>query len=343
MSLLGVFLVSGCSLLFGEATPFHDPTLDYQKATTIPAMQANPAKKITFESLMPIPAVSLNPGFKPTKMDPIPKPPLLIHLDEQSGLALVRKNQQEWLVISQPAAVVWEKLQQFWQQKKIALQIVDLQSGVIETAWLKQHPFKEKLGFWANLFHQDPDLEKFRMQLVADDAKKTSVLLSYVQISHDHQAPQRWDHLSKEDLAWQHRSDNQSVRGQALQALTQWWVQDEGVLINGQYLKPRRITLSQDGNRYPVLELEQSFSPAWSNIGWALHQAKIQVDDLDRSLGIYYIRYDRSDKKPVTAYEVKVSRAEKDIHVTVQVNDDVLAPVELSTEILNHIKQALDQ
>ena len=345
-----LILLAGCSALTGDKGLFRDRSFDYQKAQTVPRLEiaAPEGKKINFDDAMPIPPqLTSSPGFKATPEQPIPEPPVLIHLDEQTGLVLSRKDQQEWIFMAQPKALVWQKLGQFWQQKNIPLAIDDINSGVMETSWLKQNPFQAKVGFWARITQmKKASRAKFRVQVTSDVEGIVGVLLSYAEIPESRymQDKTRFSRLAANDILWQQQSEDKSVRSQALQALSQLFIaQKETLASQGEYLKPKRILLTQDGNHYPVLELEQEFAPAWSNIGRALQKAHIKVDDLNRSLGIYYIRYDAEDKKATTAYELKVTRAENDIHITVQINDDTLAPVEISQALLKQLQLLLEK
>ena len=52
---------------------------------------------------------------------------------------------------------------------------------------------------------------------------------------------------------------------------------------------PSRVSLTQDGSGNPLLQLDSDFDRARSSVGRALQAADVRVDDLDRSLGVYYV------------------------------------------------------
>jgi outer membrane protein assembly factor BamC len=51
----------------------------------------------------------------------------------------------------------------------------------------------------------------------------------------------------------------------------------------------RAVSLSEDGSGNPVLYLGSDLDRAWSGVGRALEQGEWRVEDINRSLGLYYI------------------------------------------------------
>lgn len=56
--------------------------------------------------------------------------------------------------------------------------------------------------------------------------------------------------------------------------------------------------MSKDGSGNPVLTLQSDFDRSWVSVGRALDNADIRVDDLNRSLGVYYVNIAEGAKKP---------------------------------------------
>lgn len=58
---------------------------------------------------------------------------------------------------------------------------------------------------------------------------------------------------------------------------------------------PSRVSLSEDGSGNPVLYLGADLDRAWSSVGRALEQGgEWRVEDINRSLGLYYINCPKS-------------------------------------------------
>ena len=53
-----------------------------------------------------------------------------------------------------------------------------------------------------------------------------------------------------------------------------------------------------NGGDEPVLQLDTDFNRGWSSIGRALAASDILVEDLDRSLGVYYINLSEGAANP---------------------------------------------
>lgn len=66
------------------------------------------------------------------------------------------------------------------------------------------------------------------------------------------------------------------------------------------------------------------------------------MEDLDRSLGIYYLKKNDPDDDEEQALQLRITRSESGIQVAVQYDDDTLAPKETSAAILNRLREALE-
>ncbi len=70
------------------------------------------------------------------------------------------------------------------------------------------------------------------------------------------------------------------------------------LLADRRFDAPNRVSLGRDGNGNPQLTLATDFDRAWSAIGRALQDADIRVDDLNRSLGVYYVNLAEGARQP---------------------------------------------
>ena len=127
---------------------------------------------------------------------------------------------------------------------------------------------------------------------------------------------------------------------------------------------PSRVSLTQDGSGNPLLQLDSDFDRAWSSVGRALQAADVRVDDLDRSLGVYYVnlseRADDPDDKPgffsrlfggapdkdeiearAERYQVRLTRAGNGVQVTLDKSIDTVAPADVARRVLSLIKDNL--
>ncbi len=127
---------------------------------------------------------------------------------------------------------------------------------------------------------------------------------------------------------------------------------------------PSRISLSDDGNGNPVLSLGADFDRAWSSVGRALEGGDVRVDDLNRSLGVYYINLAEgaqvNEKKPgffgrlfggepdkeqedarADRYQVRLTRVGDGVQVSVEKDIDTVAPDDVARRVLGLIQDNL--
>ncbi|MCY1356408.1 Outer membrane protein assembly factor BamC [compost metagenome] len=128
---------------------------------------------------------------------------------------------------------------------------------------------------------------------------------------------------------------------------------------------PSRVSLSEDGSGNPVLTLGADFDRAWSSVGRSLDTGNVRVDDLNRSLGLYYInlaegaRQDEDEKpgfwkrmwgsspsdeeleKRAERYQVRLTTVGDSVQVTVEKDLNTVAPADVARRVLTIIQEHL--
>lgn len=130
------------------------------------------------------------------------------------------------------------------------------------------------------------------------------------------------------------------------------------------YDAPARVNLVQDAGGTPLLQLDSDFDRAWSRVGRALQSADVRVDDLNRSLGIYYINLAEGAEQPgerpgffarlfgggadadasdarAERYQVRLVEAAGEVRVSVEQDLDTLAPADVARRVLTLIQDNL--
>lgn len=126
---------------------------------------------------------------------------------------------------------------------------------------------------------------------------------------------------------------------------------------------PAQVSLSSDGSGNPLLTLASDFDRAWSAVGRALQDADVRVDDLDRSLGVYYINLAEGAEQPdaepgffsrllgrdkaesidarAERYQLRLTPVGSSVQVSVEQGADTLAPADVARRILVLIQDRL--
>jgi outer membrane protein assembly factor BamC len=97
------------------------------------------------------------------------------------------------------------------------------------------------------------------------------------------------------------------------------------------------VTRVQDGNGYPALNVTGGFNQIWDALDQTLHAAAIKVDDRNQSLGLYYL--DLADPTgKIQPYQLKVTRALNAYSLSLQKDDDTLAPQATASDLFDKIQ-----
>ena len=116
-------------------------------------------------------------------------------------------------------------------------------------------------------------------------------------------------------------------------------------------------SLVKDGNGTPILRLNVGFPRAWAALGESLKKAKIDITDLNRSIGTYYIELIDEEAQPEQGFwaslffsepeavkiplQVKINRARSGVYVAVHVDQDNLADDGQTETLLAVLKEQL--
>ena len=94
--------------------------------------------------------------------------------------------------------------------------------------------------------------------------------------------------------------------------------------------------LTQDGNGYPLMSVSGDFNAVWDRLEEALRRAGIKIDDRDQRVSLYYLKL-RDESGKDAPYQLRVARAQSAYTLTLQKDDDTLAPQEMSRTLFEAI------
>lgn len=355
MLAIASLLVSGCSWLGA-----YDRREKYLEAESIERVEI-PATldKPEFRDLMSIPEVEDSRGISGRKLE--------VGLPEALGgfgvdqIVIKKLGDSRWVFLDAPPATVWPKVKRFWEVNNFLVETADPRRGILETRWLVSEQ-----GSTDEIFEdikdgrslaQEPEIRhKFRLRVEPGIRAGSSEIF----IEHKQQllgAPYR-----SVEVKWETGSDSPELEDKMLTSLAYYLGetinQRQSVSLLAGGIRGTRTELVPD-DRKPVLKYMLPFNRAWATVGAALEDARIDVEDLDRSAAIYYVYYDDSqtnepgflsrlfsrDEENVAAgqqnrYLVHVeSAAENEVHVTVQKDENTPADALVAERLLKIIKE----
>ncbi len=354
---------SGCGWIYGEDGYFRDRGGDYLAARQTAPMQL-PANVETkrLDPLLPVPQQVASSTV--TGEYEVPRPqPLQVRADA-SEFSLQKSGESRWLVAQRVPAEVWPVVRQFFEDNGFRVVDERPQTGEFSTTWQR---FDELSSAMARRLSKPEsgvaaDAEtRVRVRIEPGVQRNTSEVFV---VSAARPAG------SSADVAFASRSGNPQLEAALLDEMLVNLARsaEQGgsvsLLAARDFDAPRRVSLSEDGNGNPVLNLGADFDRAWSGVGRSLEMADVRIDDLNRSLGVYYINLAEGaikkgeepgflgklfggerDKEAIEEraerYQVRLTPVGDSVQVTVEKDLNTVAPSDVARRILDLIQENL--
>ncbi len=352
-TLLAVSLVSinGCSWLGGNKGYFRDRGSEYLDADSLPDMQlpAGMASK-SLDPLLPVPAYIQAQQEKQDVQRPHPVNSSLLDGD----FSIQRSGGHSWIAAQRIPAEVWNLAQAYFYELGFGMDDERPHQGEFSTSWLDESALPEtartalRLGKGQQVRYRvriEPAAQRNSSDLFVDSA------------------------IRKGDKAgeWSTAGVTTAASGLALAGLERYFSdmgqqkQSVSLLGSERFDAPRRVTLVETEG-LQVLRLDSTMDRAWSGVGRALNTAGIHVEDIDRSLGLYFVDLSRKadqrepgffkrlfssqksrDKKTAAAqYRVRLSQTGQQVFVTLEQAAGELADPATTRRVLGAIQPHLN-
>ncbi|WP_219064251.1 outer membrane protein assembly factor BamC [Pseudomonas sp. UMAB-08] len=353
---------SGCGWLWGQDGYFRDRGSDYLDASQTAPMQMPPdlaaAKRL--DPLLPIPRNVADDTAKGEYVVPRPLP--LSAVADFSDFSLQKSGGSSSILAQRAPAEVWPIAHQYFEDNGFRIAEDRPQTGEFNTSWQRIDELSATMAKRLTAGGASADSEtRVRVRIEPGVQRNTSEI--YV-VSVDRPAgstantdfPARTTNLALDStltddlLASMSRS---AAKGGSI-----------SLLAARDYDTPNRVALSVDGSGNPVLNLGADLDRAWSSVGRALDQGEWRVEDINRSLGLYYINLAEKAQKPenepgffgrlfgskpakeeiearAERYQVRLSKVGDNVQVTVEKNITTVAPADVARRILGVIQDNL--
>ena len=349
---------SGCGWLWGDDGYFRDRGSDYLQAQQVPPMQVPAGAALRpIEPLLPIPQQVAD--SRSTGEYEVPRPQRLLIAEEAGEFSLQTSEDARWLVAMRAPSQVWAAARQFFTDNGFQIDEERPQTGEFVTAWQTRDQLAPALV--RNLGLSEGET-RVRVRIEPGVQRDTSeIYLVSVQRPAG----------SSSDVAWPDTAMNAELDRVLLDELHTGLNRstEQGgsasLLAEREYDAPSRVTLSEAGSGSPVLQLDTDFNRAWSSVGRALQASDILVEDLDRSLGVYYINLAEGaanpDDKPgffsrlfggapdrekldarAERYQLRLTDVSGNVQVSLDKDLDTVAPADVARRVLNMLKESLD-
>ena len=208
-------------------------------------------------------------------------------LPEQSKARIERSGTQRWMVVSATPEQVWPVVKNFWQELGFIINLESKETGVMETDWaenranIPQDFIRMSIGKLIDNAYSTPERDKFRTR-IERSADGTEIYISHRGMYEVYTTEGR------DQTKWEPRPADPELEAEMLRRMmVRFGVEEsraETLVAQQQGPEMARIVGSE-------LEVNESFDRAWRRVGLALDRIGFAVEDRDRSLGTYYVRY----------------------------------------------------
>ncbi len=287
---LAALCLAGCSWLNDDKGWIVDRSDDYLTAAEGPPLEV--PEGLTGAAIvdtMPIAPVTSTVRHADLSAK-VPPPELIYARDEGEGVKIQKLGDTRWLLISQPPAIVWPKVKQFFADNGVPIAMEQPEAGRLDTAWLAIDRATARDVVRLTIL-QGKDAVAI---LTGDD--RVQVLIEQGIRDRSSEIHLRYQNDSKsipllDTLPGQ--SDELDIETKLLNELGAYVaanVADGTVSYVARNISTQnKATIESDAQNLPVLHLNLDFDRAWATVNQALDEAQIPITDMDRSGAIFYV------------------------------------------------------
>ncbi len=285
-------------------------------------------------------------------------------LPVQEHIKIARDGAQRWLVLQGEPRNIWPWIRDFWLKNDFKLSLEDPVIGLIETDWKQQRnnlPLEGQAESKKKVAEQDvidskiyavPTREKYRVRLDrGEQAGTTEVFLTHrgVELLTDGKL-----------IVWKLRPTDVELEAEMLARMFAY-LGNERKKLNASLASTNQhlniATLIKDESGHPTLKIDIEFAHVWRRIGLILDRMDFIIEDRDRSVGTYHLRFKdvlkdeelkeeekgwfsswfSSDTKESPNLQVVLRDEGSSTHITVRNPDGKFSSEEKATSLLNKI------
>lgn len=324
-------VLSGCGAFdtLDEVVP--DNTQEYRRAETMPPLDVPP--DLTTNRINDDLAGDQNSTATYSEFEEEANNPLAAkyNITPDKKPSLAGEGSSRHLIVPGERQLTWQRIQDFWAEKGLPIARIDSRIGLMDTA-------------------ADADGYAFRVRMERGDSSKQSEVF-----------------LGAVDETRSNTQKNETTLRQLADYLGSLYQEDVKEMRVAQPAPPpeetARVLLMDDENGQQSLFIEQDFQTAWRRVGRVLDSKGFTVEDRDRGLGQYFVRYidpfneieeeeegffsglafwrDDAEEKPEEYYYIKLISDAADTRVVVLDAEQVRTSSDTAKRLLNLIQEQL--
>jgi len=224
------------------------------------------------------------------------------------GMRIARDGERRWLVVEKPAADLYPQIKDFWQENGFLLVVDSSSTGIMETDWaenrgkIPQDFIRSTLGTVLDSLYDTGERDKYKTRLEAPKPSETEIYITHKGSLEKCVTDSSGACLS---TIWTTRPNDPELEAIFLARLMErlGMTQEQAKAAVAAPLGPKtpKAKFVQEANNRGYIELSTGFDRSWRDVGLALDRSNFTVEDRNRSIGVYYVRFvntkDVGDKK----------------------------------------------
>lgn len=276
--------MAGCSYLTQ-----HDRRVEYKTAKPTSSLELPPDLSATIEDELKIPGAK----SQSTTTAPVAQKTSAPVLEKTNNIKVLRDGNKRWLQIAdQTPEQAWIKVRNFWIDSGFTLKKDNAQTAVLETEWnenrgdIPQDVVRRTLGKVLDFLWQGSTRDKFRTRLERVE-NGTEVFLTH----------RGAEEVSQGDsFVWQSRPSDPELEAEMLQRLM-IYLGETPEKATTQLTTAATSKQARAGLHENSLLINEEFPLAWRSVGLAIDKSGINIEDRNRTSGLYYIKFVASELK----------------------------------------------
>jgi outer membrane protein assembly factor BamC len=226
-----------------------------------------------------------------------------------SNVEVMKSGSLRWLVVDKKPDAVWELAKSFFKSHGFIINKANKKIGVMETDFLENHPEipDQSLGLIRSMLRKVtktrytlPIADKYRLRIEpTDNGNKTEVYLSLTSM----QEVLTNKGSDDENTIWQSQAKDHMLETEMLYRLMTFLGSDHALarekIMAAREQQKLTIKIAKSIGGYAKLVFSLTQYETWNNIGWALDQLGIDVEDKDVKEGSFYINIAKEEDKGI--------------------------------------------
>ena len=222
-----------------------------------------------------------------------------------SNIEVKRAGKRRWLLVDKKPEDVWNLSKSFFKSHGFAIKTTNKKIGLMETDFLENHPEipDRSLGVIRSMLKKAiaaryalPIVDKYRIRIEPSaGGEKTEVYLSLTSMEEVLTNEGKED----ENTIWQSREKDEELETEMLYRLMTFLGSDHAVarekILAAKEEQKTTVALAQGVGGYAKLVFSLNQYDTWDNVGWALDQLNVDVEDKDVKEGSFYIQVARTE------------------------------------------------